>query len=269
MDKVFERISILGVIAIYILINMILSFAVEMTYLSGSSIITSNLLIILSQIMIGIYIMYKLKVNGFSLKNAIIDFKRKPKLKDGVIILVLHGVLAISAAIGVAYIVSRIDPELTIKMMNERIMDDDGSLMDKIYNIISAVILAPIVEELIFRGVMFNRIKMKWGVTKAIIISSVLFGILHMNLAIAGAVLFGVMMCIVYMKTHNILVTMSIHFVNNLTGIFGSFGGNQDVSLSDIQEVLSLGKGAIIITCIFSIISIYYIVKNWPSKNYA
>ena len=46
-----------------------------------------------------------------------------------------------------------------------------------IFEVISSVILAPILEELFFRGVLFNRLKIRTGVIAAMIISSALFSI--------------------------------------------------------------------------------------------
>lgn len=84
-----------------------------------------------------------------------------------------------------------------------------------ILNIIGTVILAPIVEELMFRGVLLNRLKMRTGVIPAILISSFIFGMIHEFGGMTSAFLFGICMCILYLKTDNILIPMSVHFLNN------------------------------------------------------
>lgn len=48
---------------------------------------------------------------------------------------------------------------------------------------ISAVILAPLTEEFLFRGIFLHRFSNKWGITAGIIVSSLLFGLAHANLA--------------------------------------------------------------------------------------
>lgn len=85
-----------------------------------------------------------------------------------------------------------------------------------IFDIISSVIFAPIIEELIFRGVLFNRLKIRIGIIPAIILSSALFGIGHPFGGMISAFLFGMCMCILYLKTDNIFVGMTVHFLNNL-----------------------------------------------------
>lgn len=78
------------------------------------------------------------------------------------------------------------------------------------------IIFAPVLEELIFRGVLFNRLKIRTGIIPAMLISSFLFGIGHDFGGMTSAFLFGLCMCILYLKTDNILVPMSVHFLNNL-----------------------------------------------------
>lgn len=81
---------------------------------------------------------------------------------------------------------------------------------------IASIIFAPILEELVFRGVLFNRLKIRIGIIPAMLISSFLFGIGHDFGGITSAFLFGLCMCILYLKTDNILVPMSVHFINNV-----------------------------------------------------
>lgn len=85
-----------------------------------------------------------------------------------------------------------------------------------LFNAITAIIFAPVVEELVFRGVLFNRLKIRTGIVPAMIISSFLFGIGHEFGGITSAFLFGMCMCILYLKTDNILVPISVHFLNNV-----------------------------------------------------
>lgn len=50
-------------------------------------------------------------------------------------------------------------------------------------SIIGIVIVAPIAEELIFRGILFNFLRKRMKLPYAIIISSIAFGILHQNIS--------------------------------------------------------------------------------------
>ena len=83
-------------------------------------------------------------------------------------------------------------------------------------SLLSTIIISPISEELLFRGVFLNRIKLVVPTTFAIAITSILFGALHSYGGIISACVFGVCMCILYLKTENILVCILAHFLNNL-----------------------------------------------------
>ena len=124
-----------------------------------------------------------------------------------------------------------------------------------VLEVITSIILAPIIEELLFRGVLFNRLKIRTGIVAAMIISSFIFAIGHEFGGITSAFLFGICMCIIYLKTDNILMTMSIHFLNNLVAVLLEFG-NADaflfqMPLAPITLLLSIVSGLLILVYIF------------------
>ena len=121
--------------------------------------------------------------------------------------------------------------------------------------VVSSVIFAPILEELVFRGILFNRLKIRTGIIAAMIISSAIFAIGHEFGGITSAFLFGMCMCIIYLKTDNILMTMSIHFINNLVAVILETG-NLDAFLFQMPFVpitlmVSVISGLLIIIYIF------------------
>ena len=50
-------------------------------------------------------------------------------------------------------------------------------------NLAVIVILIPIIEEFVFRGLLISRWSMKWGVPRAILVSSLIFGAFHADIA--------------------------------------------------------------------------------------
>ncbi|KQS91556.1 type II CAAX endopeptidase family protein [Chryseobacterium sp. Leaf394] len=98
----------------------------------------------------------------------------------------------------------------------ERIME--GFINDPIIMVIMAVIMAPIFEEIIFRGIiqkgLINNGVEPW---KAILLASVLFGLIHGNpWQFVGATLLGCVLGLVYYKTKSLLLPMLLHGFNNL-----------------------------------------------------
>ena len=82
--------------------------------------------------------------------------------------------------------------------------------------LIATIIISPIFEELIFRGVFLNRLRLAVPLTFAILISSLLFAALHSFGSIFSAFIFAICVAILYLKTDNIFVPMLAHFLNNL-----------------------------------------------------
>lgn len=83
------------------------------------------------------------------------------------------------------------------------------------------VFAAPIIEEIIFRGIIYYRIKKYSDSIKAMYISSMIFGIYHGNLiqGIYGFVL-GIILCYVYEKYKTIIVPVLLHVSANGMALF-------------------------------------------------
>lgn len=78
---------------------------------------------------------------------------------------------------------------------------------------IVVAIFAPLVEEIVFRGIMIERFGSKYGFKVAVLLSSFLFGVLHMD--IIGAFIFGVVLSVLYLRTRSLLLPFLIHAANN------------------------------------------------------
>ncbi len=76
-------------------------------------------------------------------------------------------------------------------------------------------IVAPVFEELVFRGIIFASIR-PYGKGFAIVVSSLLFGLLHSNISqFVYAVTFGLVLATVREKTGNLKSVILLHFMNN------------------------------------------------------
>lgn len=85
-----------------------------------------------------------------------------------------------------------------------------------VVSIITIGIIAPIAEEFLFRGVVFNTLRKRFSPAWTIGLQGVFFGIYHMNL-IQGtyATLLGVIFGYVTYKTRSIWPAIIMHIVNN------------------------------------------------------
>ncbi len=79
------------------------------------------------------------------------------------------------------------------------------------------VILAPIAEELIFRGCLYRFLKGNMPVMGAVLLSSLLFGAIHLHLAgLPVLVAFGAVLCLVYERTGSLKAPILLHAFFNL-----------------------------------------------------
>ncbi|MCU0498237.1 MAG: CPBP family intramembrane metalloprotease [Anaerolineae bacterium] len=86
--------------------------------------------------------------------------------------------------------------------------------------ILFAGILIPFAEELFFRGVVFAWIRDRWGLSVGVIVSSVVFGLLHVSLgSVVAITLLGAICALAYQRTGSIWVAVALHAGNNLIAV--------------------------------------------------
>ncbi|MBR3396265.1 MAG: CPBP family intramembrane metalloprotease [Lachnospiraceae bacterium] len=82
--------------------------------------------------------------------------------------------------------------------------------------IITVVIIGPIAEELVFRGLTYSRIKHYLGVPAAVILSSLIFGIYHANIVqFIYASLIGILLSLYYEKSGSLHACVLAHMAMN------------------------------------------------------
>ncbi|NLR91528.1 CPBP family intramembrane glutamic endopeptidase [Flammeovirga agarivorans] len=167
-------------------------------------------------------------------------------------------VYALSLCAMFCFQLSIITPISSLIPLTNDYLDTVKSMIDDRYflTLFSIVIIAPVMEEFIFRGIMLDGLLKNYTPWKAIFLSSFLFGLIHMNLIQAvhaglGGVLFGW----IYYKTKNLLLPILLHSINNffafkeLTSIPDDFDIEQpfyDV-MGGIENYLLMAAVALII----------------------
>ncbi len=127
-------------------------------------------------------------------------------------------VLGMSAAVSVNVIVSlsqiaRFSPKY--QQVSE-VIYSGGLFME----IVSAVIAAPILEELFFRGMIYKRLRDMINVKAAVVISALFFGAFHGNLVqFVYAFIIGLMLAYVYEKFKTIWAPVIFHIGANLISV--------------------------------------------------
>jgi uncharacterized protein len=80
-----------------------------------------------------------------------------------------------------------------------------------------SVVIAPIIEEIVFRGALFPAIKRRYGLTAGIVLSSLVFTLVHMNpIQMISVLPLGIYLAIMYHRTGSIYPGMILHATWNL-----------------------------------------------------
>ena len=124
--------------------------------------------------------------------------------------------------------------------------------------IIFAGILSPIIEEVLFRGVMLNKLR-TYGDKIAIITTALLFGLFHQNFSqFFYAVGLGIVFAYVTLKTGTIKYSIGLHIMINM---MGSVIGTS--ALSNITATMIFGG----VVWVFVISGLVLFIKNFKKTS--
>jgi len=102
-------------------------------------------------------------------------------------------------------------PQLLFKLFLE-----EKRLWLLIYSTLVVIALGPLVEEVFFRGFVYNALKRKWGRPSAMVLSSIVFAALHGNLiGFLPIVALGLLLVYMYEKTGSLIPSITIHILHN------------------------------------------------------
>lgn len=86
-----------------------------------------------------------------------------------------------------------------------------------ITSLLHVCVIAPIIEEILMRGLVLEGLKNSYGVITALLLSSLLFAILHFNMVqTLSAFVCGIILGLLYIKTNSIFCCMIAHCGYNL-----------------------------------------------------
>lgn len=109
-----------------------------------------------------------------------------------------------------------------------------------VFSIILVVwILVPIFEEILFRGIVFNKFNEKYNITISIILSAIIFSIIHFNpIQMVYTLIMGILAAYIYLKTNSIWSSILLHIglnsSNGFTNLLVEKVGTTKLNLSFI-----------------------------------
>jgi len=136
-----------------------------------------------------------------------------PRASDWVTLL---GVVAANLGLGVALVeLGRITGvQLTAPVRWMMASSGVGAILDVANLVVFGALLAPVAEELVFRGVLFRKWRRTLGPVKGLLLSSALFGVIHGGTMLSVAV-GGLSFALLYTSTRTIWAPIVAHILNN------------------------------------------------------
>ncbi|MCR5307238.1 MAG: CPBP family intramembrane metalloprotease [Oscillospiraceae bacterium] len=169
------------------------------------------------------------------------DPPEKHKLSAGQLIcafLMSIGISVVGAIIGVIVIsilMALFGVDTGTTFLQEGVVSDGALVLTVI-----ASFFAPVVEEMLFRKILIDRIR-KYGNVAAILLSGLLFGLFHGNFTqFFFASMLGFFFAFIYIRTGNILYTILLHFGINFlsSGIAGTLLRRADFDAEELMTAI-------------------------------
>lgn len=160
-------------------------------------------------------------------------------------ILASHGLSIMVSLLGMTGVLGTYD-------QTEQMITTSGVLITAL----KSVILAPIAEELTFRGLVFRRMKEYSSFWPAALVSSLLFALYHMNI-MQGifAFIFGLLLCAIYDHFRNLWTPICMHAAANAVSIILQVIG------VDYQSI-PLAIAVMAVTLALSACGLFFIIKK-------
>jgi membrane protease YdiL (CAAX protease family) len=138
---------------------------------------------------------------------------------------------------------------------------------------LTMVVAAPMLEEVLFRGIMLRGLLRSQQPWAAIGLSAALFGLIHFNPAQSlHAALFGVLLGWLYYRTQSLGVCIGVHALNNLL----AFGGmllpatREAESFQELVGSASWYSAAVLLSCLVLVGLLWRISQiSFPSAAFA
>lgn len=236
----FFRITLIYFISLVLFVGIRIIFGLG--FLSGLGEIWQELI---STFLIQVVVMFLVPFLFYMLM-----FKKKPKetfsnlgykkINGKVILLcVIIGLIAFLLNIVVSSVFNGIIHAFGYKSSSGS-ASQDYSLLSFFVNIVCVAILPALCEEFIHRGLLMRGLFNSISVKHALIISSICFGLMHLNIVqVFYASILGLLIGFVSIVGKSIWPAVIIHFVNNFVNVYLSFASNNNWFLGNFYDAIS------------------------------
>ena len=138
---------------------------------------------------------------------------------------------------------------------------------------ISALIVAPIVEEIFFRGIVFQKLGLNKNIQQGLLLSAILFAVVHFRFDFLSLCLGGIILGTLYYRTKQLATAIVCHFVYNAIVIGRllyshfviNYNGISTITIAEYQQQFIHNLNATIVLMAVSMpYLLYFIYKYFP-----
>ncbi len=135
---------------------------------------------------------------------------------------------------------------------------------------VALVVLAPVVEEIFFRGYLLHRWALTWGIEASVVATTVVFASLHADPL--GATLFGFAMAVFYIKTRSLELVILCHVLNNLVAyllgiVFTAIEGpDATYTVADFRQEWWIAAICLGLALPWAV---RFVRRNWPDEGWS
>lgn len=117
---------------------------------------------------------------------------------------------------------------LGVETQGEEIMQIFSALDSPLWFVIVGVIFAPLVEEIFFRGFLFQGFRQKFGWVSGALLSSAIFAIGHLDpVALIPTFILGLLLAYMYHRSNSVWPGIILHFLVNAFGFCSIYAMTQ------------------------------------------
>lgn len=177
-----------------------------------------------------------------------------------------------SALLSVLYVVTLFPLVTFVNSISMLFVDNAvASISDQLVELpmevmlVSIGLFGPFVEEIVFRGVLFQSYKRSGRIIASMVLSAVLFGMMHLNFnQFAYGAVMGFMFCLIVEATGSVLSSFIAHAVFNSFEVITMYnidlGGAEDIATETSDLVLYIGV-YFVLSVIFTAIALCIVYK--------
>ncbi|MBN2596009.1 type II CAAX endopeptidase family protein [Labilibaculum sp.] len=152
-------------------------------------------------------------------------------------------------------------PDILMEMFKEM-------LQPNIWGFLTVVVAAPILEEFLMRGIVLDGLLRNYSPWKAIIWSSVFFGVIHLNpWQFITAMIAGIAIGYLYWKTKSLFLCMFIHALNNGFAFYLMVRYSESFDLAELFDIGILERIGLFVAASLILWGSYRCFENFFSKS--